>query len=243
MAYRVAKSLLVLRDEFDAAYPGRAKGADGTIGDPAHQAEGSASDHNPWLKDSAGVGVVRALDITHDPAHGCDTYAIADRMRQATDPRLANGGYIISNHRITGPQHGWEWAPYSGSDPHTNHMHVSVSKTQLLYDGTSAWAGVQEDTMALTPADTHVAWQGSHEIPDMRDQSKADVTPATALAQVWGDILAAQAALAALKTQLDALPEAIAKAVVAALPSPASVTTSGGDVEVTGTLHLGGGAP
>lgn len=237
--YRVAKSLLVLRDEFDAAYPQRAKGADGTLGDAAHIAEGSASDHNPWLKDDNGIGVVRALDITHDPAHGCDTYAIADRMRQATDPRLANGGYIISNRRITGPQHGWEWVPYGGSDPHTGHMHVSVSKTQLLYDGTSAWAGVQEDDMPLTSADTKTAWQGTGLIPDMRDQAQPTVTPATALAQVWGDILAAQAALASLKAQIDALPDAIAKAVVAALPSPASVTTSG-DVEVTGTIHLGG---
>lgn len=162
VSWRVANSLLKLRDEIDAAYPRRTKGADGTIGDAAHQAEGSDSDHNPWVKDSSGVGVVRALDVTHDPAHGCDTYAIADRMRQARDKRLANGGYIISNRRITGPNHAnadgtWRWDRYTGSDPHTGHMHVSVSKTQALYDGTTVWAGV---TPPAPPPWRMPAWPG-----------------------------------------------------------------------------------
>jgi hypothetical protein len=152
MSWRVAKSLLKLRDEIDAAYPHRTKASDGTIGDAAHQAQGSASDHNPWVHDSAGVGVVRALDVTHDPAHGCDTYAIAERMRQAKDHRLTNGGYIISNHRITGPNHDWQWVAYGGSDPHTNHMHVSVSKTQSLYDDTGTWAGVTAPAPWRMPA-------------------------------------------------------------------------------------------
>ena len=43
----------------------------------------------------------------------------------------------------------------------------------------------------------------------------------------------------AIAAKLDALPAAIAAAVVAALPPTSSVTTSG-DVEVTGTLHVGG---
>jgi hypothetical protein len=144
MSWRVAKSLIKLRDQIDAAYPHRSKASDGTIGDAAHRAEGKASDHNPWVTDSAGVGVVRALDITHDPAHGCDTYALADRLRTSKDHRLNGGGYIISNRRITGPNHDWRWVAYSGSDPHTNHMHVSVSLDQGLYDSAAAWVGVTE---------------------------------------------------------------------------------------------------
>lgn len=148
--WRVADSLLKLRDEVNAHYPGRSKASDGTIGDPAHQAEGSASDHNPWVKDSTGEGVVTAFDCTHDPAHGVDTYAMAERFRQARDPRLK---YCISNRRIFyggADQHGhtrWVWQTYTGtSDPHTGHMHVSVSTVQSAYDNPAPWTGVAAPT-------------------------------------------------------------------------------------------------
>lgn len=225
VTWRVARSLLVLRDEVDAAYPHRTKGADGTIGDAAHQAEGSASDHNPWVKDSAGVGVVRALDVTHDPAHDCDTYAIAERMRLAKDRRLANGGYIISNRRITGPVHGWQWVAYSGSDPHTGHMHVSVSREQALYDDESPWAGVTEETdMPTTPADANVVW--AHAIPNMADRTKPDVSAQTALAQVWGTLVGVAKSETTEAAQIVALTAAV----------KALATSGGGTVDVPALL-------
>lgn len=67
--WRVASSLLVLRSQVDALWPGRRKDSDGTIGDANHAL--SDSDHNPWVKDGL-MGVVTAMDITHDPAKGCD---------------------------------------------------------------------------------------------------------------------------------------------------------------------------
>ncbi|MBV8508742.1 MAG: hypothetical protein JO289_01130 [Xanthobacteraceae bacterium] len=107
--WRVARSLEVLRNQVNAAYPGRRKEHDGTIGDAAHQAQ--MSDHNPWVKDGA-AGVVTALDITHDPAHGVDTYAIAETLRRNRDHRIK---YIISNRRIFSSQlHAWEWHPTPG---------------------------------------------------------------------------------------------------------------------------------
>lgn len=116
MNWRVARSLEVLRDQINAAYPHRNKASDGTIGDAAHAA--SASDHNP-----DGGGVVRALDITHDPDHGCDIDLITDELVASRDPRIS---YLIANSLITGPSYGWVWDPYDGTDPHTNHFHLSV---------------------------------------------------------------------------------------------------------------------
>lgn len=46
MAWRLAGSLVTFRDQLNAAFPNRSKISDGFIGDAAHQAQGSASDHN-----------------------------------------------------------------------------------------------------------------------------------------------------------------------------------------------------
>lgn len=64
-SWRVARALLTLRREVVALAPRRSKASDGTISDAAHQ--GRNTDHNPWVRDG-GVGMVTALDITHDPA-------------------------------------------------------------------------------------------------------------------------------------------------------------------------------
>jgi hypothetical protein len=129
MAWRAARSLLVLRDQLNAAYPGRNKASDGTIGDEEHQAE--VSDHNPDDDvDGDGVGegpgvddIVRALDVTHDPAHGLDIDQLSDALIGSRDPRIS---YVIANRMISGPNYGWQWAGYDGDDPHTGHLHLSV---------------------------------------------------------------------------------------------------------------------
>ena len=76
MAWRVAKSLLKLRDQINAHAPKRSKKSDGYIGDAAHASR--SSDHNPWVKDGK-MGVVTAADFTHDPAGGFD----AERSRRS----------------------------------------------------------------------------------------------------------------------------------------------------------------
>lgn len=139
MAWRLAVSLRTLRDEINAWAPNRSKASDGTIGDPAHAAR--ASRHNP-----NDFGVVCALDVTHDPAGGCDVHALADRLREmkaagAGHPELA---YIVSNRRICSPTNGWAWRSYSGSNPHTLHAHFAVgvgpdSEPRPPYDSTQAW--------------------------------------------------------------------------------------------------------
>lgn len=123
MAWRLANSLVSLRDKVNTHYPNRSRASDGTIGDAAHSSR--VSQHNP-----NSAGVVTAVDITHDPVNGYDGQALADRLIR--DPRV---WYVIFNRRI------WEgkWTPYSGSNPHDKHVHVSVKQDPANYDNSSTW--------------------------------------------------------------------------------------------------------
>jgi len=130
-SWRVAKSLETLRRQINDMAPGRSTASDGTIGDQAHQIRNS--DHNPNAD-----GVVTALDITHDPAHGVDAGAMAEMLRLGQDPRIK---YIISNRRIASSKiQPWVWRPYTGANAHTRHFHVSVMADPKLYDDQRPWA-------------------------------------------------------------------------------------------------------
>jgi hypothetical protein len=131
---RDAKSLLALRDQVNEQWPQRNKASDGLIGDAAHQTR--ESDHNPWVKDGF-TGVVTAIDITHDPASGCDANGIVSALVSSRDPRIK---YIIWNRRIIhATVSPWVWRTYSRENPHTTHFHLSVSSNKALYDDTRAW--------------------------------------------------------------------------------------------------------
>ena len=130
MSWRVARSLEVLRAEINAAAPNRSIVSDGSIGDAAHASR--SSDHNPWVKDSAGVGVVRARDFTNDPRGGLDCGALALHLATllGMHPALGSGAYIIWDRRIVSTDRLREgWRPYTGSNPHTKHLHLSVGLT------------------------------------------------------------------------------------------------------------------
>ena len=118
MTWRIAHSLDTLRDQVNKLYPGRSTRNDGDIGDAAHQA--TVSDHNP---DPAGI--VRALDLTHDPAHGFDAAQFAEALRRNKDPRLR---YVIHNGRIfNSTVSPWVWRERNkGPGDHTEHVHISV---------------------------------------------------------------------------------------------------------------------
>jgi len=139
VSWRTAKALLALRDQVNAAVPGRNKRSDGTIGDANHQNRNS--DHNPWVPPPHG-GVVTALDLTHDPAAGADMNALAEALRASRDTRIK---YVIWNRRIftsyaVGSRGAWQWGAYSGSNPHTSHIHVSVNSAASHYDNERTWA-------------------------------------------------------------------------------------------------------
>lgn len=140
MAWRAAEAIKTLRHQIDKAAPGRSIVNDGIVGDAAHQSR--TSDHNPWV--NGPPGVVTAIDITHDPKHGVDSYALAEYFRTHPDKRIK---YIISNRRIAGnaayasrnKTKPWTWDRYSLKNPHDCHMHISVESRPGLYDDASDW--------------------------------------------------------------------------------------------------------
>lgn len=152
MAWRLARSLRTYIDQINELAPGRGRASDGTIGDAAHAA--GTSDHNPRV--IAGLGstpVVTAADITHDPARGCDFGRLAERLRVSRDGRIK---YVIFNRRMfswyaSGGYPAWTWRPYSGSNPHVHHGHLSVV-ADTRADLTRPWA-IQEADMALSAQD------------------------------------------------------------------------------------------
>ncbi len=110
-----APCLLLLRRQLDERWPERAHASDGIMGDASHRKR--KSDHN----------LGNAIDITHDPEHGCDVGKLAEEWRRqmAAFP----GGrlkYIIYNRLIAVPAIGWNWKPYEGRNPHVNHVHLSI---------------------------------------------------------------------------------------------------------------------
>ena len=137
--WRIAKALLALRRQVDARSPRRSKASDGAIGDAAHATRNS--DHNPWVRDG-GMGVVTAIDITNDPAGGCDAGKLAESIVGSRDARVK---YVIWNRRIAssaeiGGSAAWTWRSYRGANPHNHHVHISVKSGKASYDDEAGWA-------------------------------------------------------------------------------------------------------
>ena len=145
MSYQIAPAAQAILDQATALWPNRNRASDGTLGDQAHAAR--ASDHNPGHN-----GLVHAADLTHDPAHGVDCNTLAEHIKN--DPRVK---YVIWNRRIWNPSISRTWRPYTGSNPHDHHMHVSV--TDAGENDTTPWFtptqptggfGTMDDTKILT---------------------------------------------------------------------------------------------
>ncbi len=137
--WRQARSLQVLYNQINAAAPYRDTqgGPDGNIGDISHQPHNIYHNPNPQ-------GVVCALDITHAPLTGFDSYEFFDLLHNLKDSRIK---YLISNRRIVSSSNSpWVVHHYTGSNPHDKHIHISVGRgpdgrsiRPDLYDGTALW--------------------------------------------------------------------------------------------------------
>jgi hypothetical protein len=108
----LADSLRNLFAEVDAVWPNRDRRTDGWIGDREHQKR--QSDHNP---DSRGI--VHAIDIDRD---GIDTNYVVEQC--ISDDRPTN--YVVWNRQIWSRSRDFRPRAYTGSNPHTDHIHVSI---------------------------------------------------------------------------------------------------------------------
>ena len=139
-------SLIRLRADFDALFPGRDRASDGWIGDPAHQ--GRASDHNPDNR-----GLVHAIDVDRDLGSGARLADFVDhivaRCRSGAEKRLT---YVIYDRTIWSASRDWAGRRYTGSNPHDMHAHFSASSTPARERDKSSWH-LEEVPVALTAAD------------------------------------------------------------------------------------------
>lgn len=107
-------------------WPDRSTASDGIVGDASHQA--TVSDHNTG----------DAFDLTHDPANGCDCGTISKTI--IADPRAK---YVIFNKLIWSRARAAEgWRVYTGDNPHSHHMHVSIYGDDAHRNDVSPWAGI-----------------------------------------------------------------------------------------------------
>ena len=104
-------------------FPDRDKSSDGIMGDAAHQKR--KSDHNEG----------NAFDLGYDPDHGVNCDLLSRLVINSNDARVK---YVIWNHQVFNrdrPEAGWH--DYTGPNPHTHHMHVSIRETAR--DDLSPW--------------------------------------------------------------------------------------------------------
>jgi len=131
---KLAHNLLVRSNAAKGCYPGLVVG---WIGDAAHQNE--QSDHNP---DSRGV--VHAIDFMCTGAHA---QATVNWLLRFTDDLE----YIIHNRVIWTRSTGWKPRKYTGSDPHTTHVHASGRHGNVGYSSHTG-TGYSTVAEATTPA-------------------------------------------------------------------------------------------
>ena len=196
----LARSVVTLIGQLVAAYPSQAwqnSPDTGTIGDATHQAQGSDSDHNPWLNHT-----VRALDVANSDPAGPDCealFAMVNRMYAAKDPRVWPNGYAIYRGRITDWDNPGGFHAQQG-DPHNNHVHISVSQDPAGYDSTAEWPLTQgeDDLSAAAEAMIKDLHDRLGKIDTMAFQVHDQLTPAV------GAIRAQTTAIAAKLNSLSA---------------------------------------
>lgn len=126
----LAPALITFRAELNTRWPGRDKRTDGWIGNLAHAVTGmpenGGSDHNPNRRN-----VVDALDIDVDGIDCPEVVAAACR-HPSTE-------YVIWNRKIRRRSKNFVAENYTGSNPHTDHLHVSLTQSAQAENNTTPW--------------------------------------------------------------------------------------------------------
>lgn len=144
----IAPALARLRAEINKRWPSRDKRTDGWIGDTSHQSSGrpenGGSDHNVNKR-----GIVDAYDIDVDGID-CPTVVAAATRHTSTN-------YVIWSRKIWSRSRGFKVAAYTGSNPHTDHIHLSLLQTSAAENNTAAW-GLADGVSTLPAVAPAGAW-------------------------------------------------------------------------------------
>ena len=123
VAKRATPAAIAVLRQATALWPKRKKLSDGLLPSVAHQKQSPNSDHNTGL----------AVDLTHDPKNGVDCAVIFEKLKE--DERVS---YLIFNKKIWSRQYAKRGnRPYSGSNPHSKHLHISINPD--MANDTSPW--------------------------------------------------------------------------------------------------------
>lgn len=175
-------------NEATQLWPQRSKASDGICAGAAHHQQSPNSDHESG----------DAFDLTVDPIHGVDCATLCENLRVRRDSRVK---YVIYNRRMfasydNGTRPPWTWGPYSGSSPHTEHMHVSILPG--VRNDLRSWWGQAQGDPDMTPSESKQL-QEAHDALGRLEQSNYP--------QVFKDILAAlqhtQDRLVSIEKKLD----------------------------------------
>lgn len=186
MGWIVAPNMAKLRDQIEDRWPGVVIG---TIGDPKHAT--GTSGHNPddtpgvraELTDADSLQEVRALDPMIGPHFTAEAAAELVRILTTEPACRARLYYVIYNRRICSRSTGWQWRAYTGSDPHTNHAHLSGWAAD---DANAAAWPIEEDDMPSAEEVATAVWfrdveSGAANEPAWRVLDKAGEDAAAAL--------------------------------------------------------------
>jgi hypothetical protein len=120
LAKRPSVAAIAALRQATALAPKRMKASDGLLPSAAHLKQNPDSDHNTGL----------AFDLTHDPDNGIDANQCFTKWRE--DERV---DYLIFNGKIWSKARGER--KYTGTNPHTKHIHCSIKKDQA--SNSSPW--------------------------------------------------------------------------------------------------------
>ena len=125
--FTLSKGAAKLREQMNVKFPKRDTRSDGWRASRAHSRINPRSDHEPDRN-----GIVHAIDLDADFGHPAAGSAgvLADQLRDYA--RSGKKGsdrvkYVIYNRRICSARDDWAWRPYTGANPHTSHIHISVT--------------------------------------------------------------------------------------------------------------------
>lgn len=191
----LAPSLARCRSELNSYRPNRDKTTDGWIGNTAHQTSGmpenGGSDHNPNRR-----GVVDAIDVDVD---GIDcTYVVNHAIKHPST------NYVIWRRTIWARSHGFASHAYTGSNPHTDHIHISILQTPTAENSSASWGIGAGTTPVVLPSNTgaDAGWQtrlyAAMPVAQEGPTARGSVRKAQALLNVAGAALTADGVFGAL---------------------------------------------
>ncbi len=155
VAWHVDQGLAELIAEWKRAHPGAVVG---TIAGGGHVATWPETDHAPEPQGTApgqDAGEVDAGDFMQGPAvTDADLNELFEGLVRSRDPRIL---YVIRNRVIVSSVvQPWVRRTYKGSDPHTEHLHLSVNDRFDDNESDWHWEALVARTLTMTTVTTRL---------------------------------------------------------------------------------------